>query len=129
MKIYNEQIALQSQKPQEVLNITTPVKAAVEKSGLREGIAVVSMLEGNSAIVIGDESLRADDIASWLGELTTARVGRTEAATKVASALLQHQIVVPFTEARLDLGPQQSILFVELEGNRPRRIVVKILGE
>jgi thiamine phosphate synthase YjbQ (UPF0047 family) len=101
----------------------------VEKSGLREGIAVVSMLEGNSAIVIGDESLRADDTASWLGELTTARVGRTEAATKVASALLQHQIVVPFTEARLDLGPQQSILFVELEGNRPRRIVVKILGE
>jgi secondary thiamine-phosphate synthase enzyme len=129
MKIYNEQIALQSQKPREVLNITTQVKAAIEKSGLREGVAVVSLLHANTAIVVGDESLRVDDLASWLADSSGSDPAASVRPAGMLGALLQHQIVVPFTEGRLDLGLKQSILFVELDGVRPRRIVVKILGE
>jgi secondary thiamine-phosphate synthase enzyme len=129
MKIYNEQIALQSQKPREVLNITTQVKAAVEKSGLREGIAVVSLLQTSSAIVIGDEALSANELDSWLADPSRAHDAQTGNQPGLSTALLQHQVVVPFSEGRRDLGSLQSILFVELDGIRPRRIVVRILGE
>jgi secondary thiamine-phosphate synthase enzyme len=137
MKIYNEQIALQSQKSREVFNITTQIKAAAEKSGLREGIAVVSSLHSNTAIIVNeDEPGLLDDLADWLAEISPVREAhkhqdRFESAAHVhfQSLLLHHQVVVPFTEGRLDLGPNQAVLFIELDGLRPRRIVVKILGE
>ncbi|MGH9572711.1 MAG: secondary thiamine-phosphate synthase enzyme YjbQ [Candidatus Acidiferrales bacterium] len=137
MKIYNEQFALQSQKQREVFNITTQVKAAAEKSRLREGIVVVSSLHSSTAIIVTqDEPGLLDDLFEWLDEVSPAsdgfrHEGRFENAAHVRfqSLLLSHQAIVPFTEGRLDLGPEQALLFVELDGLRPRRIVVKIVGE
>jgi secondary thiamine-phosphate synthase enzyme len=137
MKIYNEQIALQSQKPREAFNITTQVKAAVEKSGLRDGIAVVSSLQSNTAIVVNDDRADVlDELRKWLGEVRPAREIEARQgdldnfeSTRFPSSLLQHQITVPFTEGRLDLAAGQALFFIEIEGYRPRRIVVKILGE
>ncbi|HTZ73709.1 MAG TPA: secondary thiamine-phosphate synthase enzyme YjbQ [Candidatus Aquilonibacter sp.] len=137
MKIYNEQIALQSQKPREVFNITTRVKAAAEKSGAREGIAVVSSLHSNTAVIVNeDEPGLLEDLAEWLQEVSPVRdnyrhLGRFDSAANVhfQGLLLHHQVVVPITEGRLDLGSGQAVLFVELDGLRPRRIVVKIVGE
>lgn len=137
MKIYNEQFALQSQKQHEVFNITTQVKAAAEKSGLRDGIVVVSSLHSNTAIIVTDnEPGLLDDLFEWLVEISPPgenyrHEGRFESAPHVyfQSLLLSHQVIVPFTEGRLDLGPKQAVLFVELDGLRPRRIVAKIVGE
>ncbi len=137
MKIYNEQIALQSQKPREVFNITTRVKAAAEKSGTREGIAVVSSLHSNTAIIVSeDEPGLLEDLAEWLLEISPAREnykhsGRFDSAAHIhfQSLLLHHQVIVPISEGKLDLGTGQAVLFVELDGIRPRRIVVKIVGE
>ncbi|HKV47820.1 MAG TPA: secondary thiamine-phosphate synthase enzyme YjbQ [Candidatus Acidoferrales bacterium] len=137
MKIYNEQFALQSQKQREVFNITTQVKAASEKSGLREGIMVVSSLHSNTAIIVTqDEPRLLADLFDWLTEVSPTNENyrheaRFEGAANVhfQSLLLSHQAIVPFTEGRLDLGPEQAVLFVEFDGLRPRRIVVKIVGE
>lgn len=137
MKIYNEQFALQSQKQRDVFNITTQVKAAAEKSGLRDGIVVVSSLHSNTAVVVNeDKPGLLDDLFEWLTEVSPPgenhrHEGQFESATHVyfQSLLLSHQAIVPFTEGRLDLGPKQAVLFVELDGLRPRRIVVKIVGE
>jgi secondary thiamine-phosphate synthase enzyme len=137
MKIYNEHITLQTTKTREVVNITTQVKAAMEKSGLREGIIVVSSLHANSAVIVNDEEtgLR-EDLDQWLKEIAPVRddfkhQGRFEsnAAIHFQSLLLGHQIIAPFSEGRLDLGPWQSILFVELDGLRPKRILIKVIGE
>jgi secondary thiamine-phosphate synthase enzyme len=137
MKIYNEQIALQSLKSREVFNITTQVKAAAEKSGLREGIAVVSSLHSHTATIVNeDDPGLLEDLLEWLAEASPEREtynhhDRLQSAThlRFQSLLLNHQVVVPFTEGRLDLGARQAVIFIELDGLRPRRIVVKILGE
>jgi secondary thiamine-phosphate synthase enzyme len=137
MKIYNEEITLQSQKPREIFNITTRIKAAMEKSGLREGIILVSSLHSNSAVIVnGDEPGFLADLEKWLTEVAPIRndyshQGRFESNTAVhlQSLLLHHQIIVSFTEGRLDLGPWQFVQFVELDGMRPKRILVKVMGE
>jgi secondary thiamine-phosphate synthase enzyme len=137
MKIYNEHITLQSQKPREVFNITPQVKAAMEKSGFRDGMILVSSLHSNSAVIVNDnEPGLLEDLDAWLGQIAPVRddfkhKGRFEsnAAIHFQSLLLHHQAIVAFTEAKLDLGPWQSVLFVELDGLRPKRILVKVMGE
>jgi secondary thiamine-phosphate synthase enzyme len=137
MKIYNEHITIQSRKAREVFNITTQVKAAMEKSGLRDGIILISSLHSNSAVIVNDnEPGLLEDLDTWLGQVAPIRddfkhKGRFEsnAAIHFQSLLLNNQAMVAFTEARLDLGPWQSVLFVELDGLRPKRILVKVMGE
>jgi secondary thiamine-phosphate synthase enzyme len=136
MKIYNEQIALQSQKPREVLNITTRVKAAAEKSAVREGIVLVSALHSGTAIVVNEDAPGLlDDLAEWLAGVASIRQEREHqsqqsgAGAPLQAMFLPHQVVVPITEGRLDLGASEAVLFLELDGLRPRRVVVKIVGE
>jgi secondary thiamine-phosphate synthase enzyme len=137
MKIYNEHITLQSTKSREVFDITTQVKAAMEKSGFRDGIILVSSLHSNSAVIVNDnEPGLLQDLEQWLDQLAPARddyqhKGRFEsnASAHLQSQLLHHQVIVAFTEARLDLGPWQAVQFVELDGLRPKRILVKVMGE
>ncbi|HYA89734.1 MAG TPA: secondary thiamine-phosphate synthase enzyme YjbQ [archaeon] len=137
MKIYTELITLQSQKQREVINLTTQVKAALEKSSFRDGIILVSVLHSNSALIVNDdEPGLLEDLDAWLRLIAPERddfkhKGRFESTSAVhfQSLLLHHQVVVGFTEGRLDLGPWQAILFVELHGLRPKRILVKVMGE
>lgn len=137
MKIYNEAITVQSTKLREVFNITSQIKAAMEKSTFRDGIIIVTSLHSNSAVIVNDEEPGLlEDLDAWLQQLAPSRndfkhQGRFESNSSVhfQSLLLHHQVVVPFTEGRLDLGPWQFILFIELDGQRPKRIAVKVLGE
>ena len=137
MKIYNEQITLQSQKAREVFNITSQVKAAMEKSSFRDGIILVSSLHSNSAVIVNEsEPGLLEDLDAWLNRLAPLtgaykHQGRFESNSAIhfQSLLLHHQVIVAFNEARLDLGPWQSVLFVELDGLRPKRILVKVMGE
>ena len=137
MKIYTEQITLQTMKPREVINITSQVKAAMDKSGFRDGIILVSTLHSNAAIIVNDEEPGfLEDLEAWLNQLAPARddykhKGRFESNSSVhfQSLLLHHQEIVAFAEGRLDLGPWQFVLFVELDGLRPKRILIKVMGE
>jgi secondary thiamine-phosphate synthase enzyme len=137
MKIYNEELTLQSSKLREVVNITPQAKSAMEKSGFRDGIILVSSLHSNSAVIINDEEPGLlEDLENWLDQLAPARddykhQGRFEsnAAAHLQSLLLHHQAIVAFSEGRLNLGPWQSVLFVELDGQRPKRVLIKVMGE
>lgn len=137
MKIYTEQITLQTKKSREVINITSQVKAAMEKSGFRDGIILVSTLHSNAAIIVNDEEPGfLEDLDAWLDQLAPARddykhKGRFESNSSIhfQSLLLHHQEIVAFAEGRLDLGPWQFVLFVELDGLRPKRILIKVMGE
>jgi secondary thiamine-phosphate synthase enzyme len=137
MKIYNEQIALQSQKRSDVFNITTQVKAAAEKSGLRDGIVVASAFHSNTALVVcGDDAKTRAELQSWLAELDESESARQAGgilqrapAVYFPTLFLQHQVAVPITDGRLEIESGQALLFIDLEGFRPRRVVIKILGE
>lgn len=137
MKIYTEQITLQTKKSREVINITSQVKAAMDKSGFRDGVILVSTLHSNAAIIVNDEEPGfLEDLDAWLNHLAPARddykhKGRFESNSSIhfQSLLLHHQEIVAFAEGRLDLGPWQFVLFVELDGLRPKRILIKVMGE
>jgi secondary thiamine-phosphate synthase enzyme len=137
MKIYNEQLTLQTQSKREFVNITPQVKAAMEKSSFRDGIILVSVLHSNAAIIVNDdEGGLLEDLQSWLDQVAPEREdykhrGRFESNTGIhlQSLLLHHQVIVSFSEGRLDLGPWQFVLFAELDGQRPKRITIKVMGE
>jgi secondary thiamine-phosphate synthase enzyme len=137
MKIYTDVLTFQSAKKREFINITPQVKLALEKSAFRDGIILVSLTHSNAAIIVSDdEPGLLDDLQAWLEQLAPEREdykhrGRFESNTGIhlQSLLLHHQVVVPFTEGRLDLGPWQFVLFAELDGQRPKRVVIKAMGE
>ena len=137
MKIYSETVTHQTAKLREFVNMTPQVKAALEKSTFRDGIIIVSVLHSNAAIIVNDdEPGLLEDLQAWLEQMAPERQdykhrGKFESnsAVHLQSLLLHHQVVVPFTEGRMDLGPCQFVLFAELDGQRPKRIVIKVLGE
>src|SRR6202022_4657521 len=137
MKIYNEHLTLQSKQVREFINITPQVKAAMEKSGVRDGIILVSALHANAAVIVNDEEPGLlEDVGVWLDKLAPVsdhykHKGHFESNSGIhlQSLLLHHQAMVSFSEGRLDLGPWQSVLYAELDGQRPKKIVVKVMGE
>ena len=137
MRIYNEQITLQTKKLREMINITSQLKAALEKSGFADGFMVVTALHSNSAIFVNDEEPGLlEDIEAWIEKLAPVRddykhKGRFEsnAGVHLQALLLNHQAIVAFSEKRLDLGPWQQVMYAELDGQRPKRIAVKVIGE
>lgn len=140
MKIFSEPIPLQSSKHREAININSRVKAAVEKSTFREGVVIVSSLHSDCAVVLlQDDPAILDLLDRTLDRLAPAEeseendratgpTGQSPAA-HIQGALLGQRVAIPFSDARLDLGPREAIFFVELDGIRPRRLIVKILGE
>jgi secondary thiamine-phosphate synthase enzyme len=109
----------------------------MEKSGFRDGIILVSSLHSNSAVIVNDDEPGfLEDLDNWLNQIAPLRddfkhKGRFESNASIhfQSLLLHHQAIAPFTDGRLDLGPWQFILYVELDGLRPKRALIKVMGE
>jgi secondary thiamine-phosphate synthase enzyme len=137
MRIHSEYMTVQTKEKREFLDITPDVKAAVEKSGIRDGIIFISSLHSNSALFVNDEEpglLR--DIAEWADRLAPfgpdyhhAPRSESNAGANLQSLLLHHQAFVSLADAKLELGPWQHVIYAELDGQRPKRILIKILGE
>ncbi len=137
MKIYNEYITLQTVEKREFVDLTPQIKAAVEKSGFRDGIVLVSSLHSNGSVIVSDDEPGfLEDLRDWLEEAAPREKEykhghkfESSAGIHLQGLLLHHQAVVGLTEGRLDLGPWQFVLFAELDGQRPKRILVKLMGE
>lgn len=137
MKMYTEILELTTNQKREFLNITSRIRAALQKSGMHEGFALVSSQHVNAAVMVSDEEAGLlQDISDWAEHLAPHRddykhTGRFEsnAAAHLQTLLLNHQAVVTFSQGRLELGPWQDIFFFDLDGQRPRRILVKFWGE
>jgi len=135
MKIYTESIPLQSSKTREAVNIHSRVKAAVEKSGFREGVCVIAALSSDCALaLLQPDADLLGEFDSWLNGLgsdphiESGALG-VNLPVRIPSLLLGQQLTIPLSDGRLDFGPGEAIFFIELNGVRPRRLTVKILGE
>lgn len=137
MRIHNDYMTVQTKEKREFLNITPNVKAAVEKSGIRDGIIFISSLHSNSALFVNDEEAGLlQDIREWSDRLAplgsnyhhSAR-SESDAGAHLQSLLLNHQAFVSLADGKLELGPWQNVIYAELDGQRPKRILIKILGE
>ena len=137
MKVHNDYITVQTKQKREFMNITPNVKSAMEKSGIRDGIVLVSALHVNAAVFVNDEEPGLlQDVDQWLERLAPHRddykhSGKFEsnASAHLQSLLARHQVLVPISEGKLELGPWQQVIYAELDGQRPKRILLKVMGE
>lgn len=119
------------------INITDRVETEVRKSGIQEGMALVSAMHITAGVWVNDaEDGLLEDIDEWLERLAPFRrdyrhhrTGETNGDAHLKSLLVHHQVIVPVTQGRLDLGPWQQIYYAEFDGQRPKRVIVKVIGE
>jgi secondary thiamine-phosphate synthase enzyme len=137
MKSYTEYLWFNTKKHREYINITSDVEKILEKSGVKEGIVLVSAMHITASVYINDaESGLIQDIDEWLERLAPYdpnyrhhRTGETNGDSHLKSLLMHHEVIVPVTSGKLDFGPWQQIYYAEFDGQRKKRVIVKILGE
>lgn len=136
MKSHTEYLTFHTKKRREFVHITPQVEAAVRKSGVREGLALVSAMHITAAVFVNDnESGLLEDITRWLEQLAPARpdykhhqTGEDNADAHLKNLVLHHQVVLPITAGKLDLGPWQAVFYAEFDGQRDKRVILKIMG-
>lgn len=137
MKFLTEYLWFNTKKHRDYVNITDDVEKAVQKSGIREGMVLVSAMHITAGVYVNDaEDGLIADIDEWLEKLAPFKenyrhhqTGETNGDSHLKSLLVHHEVVVPVTGGRLDFGPWQQIYYAEFDGQRKKRVIVKVMGE
>lgn len=137
MKFHTEYLWFNTQNQREYINITNKVSEILAQSKIQEGMALVSAMHITAGVYVNDaESGIISDIDDWIEGLAPFninykhhRTGETNGDAHLKSLLIGHEVIVPVTEGRLDLGPWQQIYYAEFDGQRRKRLIVKIMGE
>jgi secondary thiamine-phosphate synthase enzyme len=139
MKSHTHYLWFSTTQRQEIIDITDQVAAEVRRSGVQEGLALVSAMHISASVFVNDhESGLWQDILEWL-EHTVApwdparyrhnETGEDNAAAHLRSLTVGHEVIVPVTQGQLDFGPWQRVFYGEWDGQRKKRVVIKVLGE
>lgn len=137
MKFKTEYLWFNTQKHREYINITDEVQDIVAQSGVQEGMVLVSAMHITAGIYVNDaESGLISDIDKWLEEIAPFdinynhhRTGETNGDSHLKSLLIGHEVIVPITKGKLDFGTWQQIYYAEFDGQRRKRVIVKVMGE
>ena len=136
MKFHTEYLTFNTKKKREYINITPEVKKALVKSGIREGMILVSAMHITAGVYVNDaEAGLIADIDEWLEKLAPFanyrhhRTGETNGDAHLKSLLVHHQVIIPVTDGRLDFGPWQQVYYAEFDGRRRKRLIIKVMGE
>ncbi len=137
MKFATEYLWFNTQKKREYINITDRVEEVVRNSGIREGMVLVSAMHITASVYVNDaEPGLIEDIDEWLEKLAPFnihyrhhRTGETNGDAHLKNLLMHHEVIVPITDGRLDLGPWQQIYYAEFDGKRRKRVIIKAMGE
>lgn len=142
-----------TEQRREFIRITDDVQQAVDDAGIEEGMALVSAMHITAGVWVNDDEpgIQADalewldkvappswkepanDVAAALGpdpgDYRHHRGGEDNGDAHLKNLLVHHQVIVPVTGGRLDLGPWQAIFYTEFDGGRPKRLIIKVMGE
>jgi secondary thiamine-phosphate synthase enzyme len=137
MKSHTEYLTFHTKKHREYVNITDRVASALHTSGIAEGMILVSAMHITAGVWVNDaEDGLIADIDEWLEHLAPFqknyrhhRTGEDNGDSHLKSLLVHHQVIVPVTKGKLDLGPWQQIYYAEFDGQRPKRLIIKVMGE
>lgn len=137
MRFHTEYLTFNTKAHRDYINITKKVEGALKKSGIREGMILVSAMHLTASVYVNDaEEGLIQDIDEWLERLAPFRedyrhhrTGETNGDAHLKNLLMHHQVIVPVTDGRLDLGPWQQIYYAEFDGQRPKRAIIKVMGE
>lgn len=137
MKSFTEYLHFNTKKRRDYVRITDEVGALLEKSGIREGMILVSAMHITAGVYVNDwEDGLIQDIDAWLETVAPPnpnylhhRTGEDNGDAHLKNLVIGHQVLVPVTDGRMDLGTWQQIYYAEFDGRRDKRVIVKILGE
>jgi secondary thiamine-phosphate synthase enzyme len=136
MNVHTEYLWFNTKQRREMVRITDDIAAIVKKSGVRDGMALVSAMHITAGVYVNDwEEGLIQDFGQWLEELAPARpeykhhqTGEDNADAHLKRTIMGHQVIVPITDGALDLGPWEQIFYAEFDGRRRKRVIVKVIG-
>jgi secondary thiamine-phosphate synthase enzyme len=136
MKAYTQYLTFNTEKRRQLIKITDKVQEAVEKSKVKEGLCLVSAMHLTASVFIqDDEEGLHEDIWQWFENLAPFKenykhhlTGEDNADAHLKNLLTHLQVVLPITNGKLDLGPWQEVFYAEYDGQRPKRVIIKIIG-
>ncbi len=138
MKTYTEYLVFNTKKRQELINITPDVEKAVAKSGVKEGLCLVNAMHITASVFINDdEGGLHQDFLKWLEGLAPFDVerykhnltGEDNADAHLKRTIMGREVVVAITNGKLDFGPWEQIFYGEFDGQRRKRVLIKVIGE
>ena len=137
MATYTEYLWFNTKKRQQFVRITDEVEKIVTKSGVDDGFVLVSAMHITAGVYVNDwEDGLIEDFQVWLEKLAPAgldyrhhQTGEDNADAHLKRTLMGHQVMLPITNGKLDLGPWEQLFYAEFDGQRKKRVVVKVMGE
>ena len=138
MKSHTQDLWFNTKNRQEFINITPQVEEAVEKSGIKEGLCLVNAMHITASVFINDdESGLHRDFGQWLEKLAPYGKdkyqhnlsGEDNGDAHLKRTVMGREVVAAITGGKLDFGPWEQIFYAEFDGQRKKRVLVKIIGE
>lgn len=138
MKFLTEYLKIHTQKKREYINITSRVEEVVKKSGVKEGIVLVNAMHITASVYINDDERGLiEDFDEFLEKIAPYDVkkyrhhqtGEDNGDAHLKRQIFGREVVVAVTHGKLDFGPWEQIFYAEFDGQRDKRVLVKILGE
>ena len=137
MHVFTDYLWFTTKQRQEFVRITDEVGTIVQKSGVREGMALVSAMHITAGVFVNDwETGLIHDFQVWLEKLAPAgpayrhhQTGEDNADAHLKRTIMGHQVMLPVTDGKLDLGPWEHVFYAEFDGQRKKRVVVKVMGQ
>jgi len=137
MKVHTDYLWFTTKQQREIVRITDEVAAIVKTSGVQEGMVLVSAMHITAAVYVNDwESGLMHDFQVWLEKLAPSgldyhhhQTGEDNADAHLKRTLMGHQVMLPITRGALDLGPWEQVFYAEFDGQRKKRVVVKVMGQ
>ncbi|WP_456402804.1 secondary thiamine-phosphate synthase enzyme YjbQ [Persephonella sp.] len=136
LKVYTDYLIFNTKNRREIIRITDDIKNILENSGIKEGLCLISAMHLTASVFIqDDEEGLHQDIWEWLEKLAPFKsdykhhlTGEDNGDAHLKNLLTHLQVIVPVTNGELDLGPWQEIFYAEYDGQRRKKVVVKIMG-
>ena len=136
MKVHTDYLFFNTKQQQEFVRITDEIAAIVKTSGVTDGTVLVSAMHITAGVFVNDwEDGLIHDFQQWLEKLAPAglpyrhhQTGEDNADAHLKRTIMGHQVTVPITNGKLDLGPWEQIFYAEFDGRRKKRVVVKVMG-
>ncbi len=138
MKSYTQYLWFNTKNRQELINITPQVEAALKKSQVKEGLCLVNAMHITASVFINDdEEGLHQDFAGWLEKLAPYGkdkyqhnlTGEDNGDAHLKRTIMGREMVVAITNGKLDFGPWEQIFYGEFDGQRKKRVLIKIIGE
>jgi secondary thiamine-phosphate synthase enzyme len=136
MRAHTEYLTYCTKSRRELVHMTPTVEQILARSGVREGFVLVSAMHITAGVFVNDDERGLHrDIWQWLEHLAPRRedyehhrTGEDNGDAHLKSILVHHEVILPVTDGKLDLGPWQRVFYAEFDGQRDKRVIVKVMG-